>query len=92
MDVVLIPAYEPDEELVKLVPRLKEAGFAVLVVDDGSGDGYYACGGKLIKIQWHHENPADPFTFTLEDGTPLVQGIGSSYIGICPLKSTVEWE
>lgn len=40
MDVVLIPAYEPDEELVKLVPRLKEAGFAVLVVDDGSGDGY----------------------------------------------------
>lgn len=40
MDVVLIPAYEPDEELVKLVPRLKEAGFAVLVVDDGSGEGY----------------------------------------------------
>ena len=40
MDVVLIPAYEPDEELVKLVPRLKEAGFAVLVIDDGSGEGY----------------------------------------------------
>lgn len=59
---------------------------------DGSGEGYYACGGKLIKIQWHHENPNDPITFTLEDGTPLVQGIGSSYIGICPLKSTVEWE
>ena len=59
---------------------------------DGSGEGYYACGGKLIKIQWHHENPTDPITFTLEDGTPLVQGIGNSYIGICPLKSTVEWE
>ena len=42
MDVVLIPAYEPDEELVKLVPRLKAAGFAVLVVDDGSGEGYRA--------------------------------------------------
>ena len=42
MDVVLIPAYEPDEELVRLVPRLKAAGFAVLVVDDGSGEGYRA--------------------------------------------------
>lgn len=40
MDVVLIPAYEPDEELVALVPRLKAAGFAVLVVDDGSGERY----------------------------------------------------
>jgi hypothetical protein len=59
---------------------------------DGSGDGYYACGGKIVKVKWHHEDPKDPITFTLEDGTPLVQGIGNSYIGICPLKSTVKFE
>lgn len=40
MDVVLIPAYEPDEELVKLVDSLSAEGFAVLVVNDGSGASY----------------------------------------------------
>jgi hypothetical protein len=58
----------------------------------GSGDGYYACNGKIIPIQWHHDNETDPITFTLTDGTQLEQGVGNSYIAIVPLKSTVEWE
>ena len=40
MDAVLIPAYEPDHQLIGLTQRLREAGFAVVVVDDGSGDKY----------------------------------------------------
>lgn len=40
MDVVLIPAYEPDEELIRLAEQLKAAGFAIVVVDDGSGPAY----------------------------------------------------
>ncbi len=40
MDAVLIPAYEPDAELIHLTKRLKEAGFAVVIVDDGSGQSY----------------------------------------------------
>ena len=40
MDAVLIPAYEPDAQLILLTERLREAGFAVVVVDDGSGEGY----------------------------------------------------
>lgn len=40
MDTVLIPAYEPDTQLIPLAKRLKEAGFAVVVVDDGSGPAY----------------------------------------------------
>lgn len=58
----------------------------------GSGSGYFACGGKLIRILWHHENADDPITYTLEDGTPLIQGIGSSYVAILPTGSTVKWE
>lgn len=58
----------------------------------GSGEGYFACGGKLIPIRWHHENMEDPITFTLTDGTPLQLGVGNSYIAIAPLTSTVEWE
>ena len=40
MDVVLIPAYEPEEVLIPLTAELKENGFTVLVVNDGSGDAY----------------------------------------------------
>ncbi len=40
MDVVLIPAYEPDEILIELTEGLNKKGFSVLVVDDGSGEKY----------------------------------------------------
>lgn len=55
----------------------------------GSGDGYYACGGKIIPIKWVHQNETDPFTFTLSDGTPLTQETGSTYIAIAPTGSPV---
>lgn len=41
MDVVLIPAYEPDEQLIPLVQELTQNGLSVLVVDDGSGKNYW---------------------------------------------------
>lgn len=41
MDVVLIPAYEPDEQLIPLVQELTENDLSVLVVDDGSGKNYW---------------------------------------------------
>ncbi|MDE5933165.1 MAG: glycosyltransferase family 2 protein, partial [Lachnospiraceae bacterium] len=38
---VIIPAYEPDEKLLKLLGQLKEAGIVhIIVVDDGSGGDY----------------------------------------------------
>ena len=35
--VILIPSYEPDDLLVDVVMKLKENGFPVLLVNDGSG-------------------------------------------------------
>lgn len=40
MDLVLIPAYEPDAALIGLTQRLQAEKFSVLVVDDGSGADY----------------------------------------------------
>lgn len=37
---VLIPAYKPDARMVDLVRTLREEGLHVLVVDDGSGEGF----------------------------------------------------
>ena len=39
--VIIIPAYEPDEKLIKLVGELKEkCDSKILIVDDGSGEKY----------------------------------------------------
>ena len=35
--IALIPAYEPDEQLVALAEELEREDFAVIVVNDGSG-------------------------------------------------------
>ena len=38
--IVLIPAYQPDEALLRLVLTMRLYGLTVIVVDDGSGEDY----------------------------------------------------
>lgn len=59
---------------------------------EGSGEGYFACDGKIIPILWSRNAETEPFTYTLTDGTPLEMGIGNSYICITPLESEISWE
>lgn len=40
MDIVLIPAYEPDCELIKIVDELYSNNFKIVVVNDGSGEKF----------------------------------------------------
>jgi len=40
MNVVLIPAYEPDDKLIELIEQLLTQEFTPVVVDDGSGEEY----------------------------------------------------
>ena len=56
------------------------------------GEGYYACGGKIVPIKWHCDAEDEPFYFTTLDGEPLNLGVGNSYIGIAPTESPVVWE
>ncbi len=58
----------------------------------GEGEGYYACNGQLVPIKWSRASEQDPFTYTLEDGTPLTLGVGKSYIAIVPTGATTEWQ
>lgn len=58
----------------------------------GSGSGYYACGGKIIPIQWSKPDRNSPFTYTDESGQPVVLGRGSSYVNIIPNSETVTAE
>ncbi len=38
--IALIPAYEPDDKLLKVIDELKAVGIEAVVVDDGSGERY----------------------------------------------------
>lgn len=57
---VIVPAYQPDEKLNALAKALAAEGFDVVVVDDGSGEGYRALFEKAshdgAKILRHSTN------------------------------------
>ena len=57
---------------------------------DGSGDGWFAVDGQIVPVKWHHEDVKGPFSFTLEDGTPITLGVGSTYCAI--IDGSVEAE
>lgn len=40
MRIMLIPAYEPEPVLLKLLQEVQQCGFSAVVVDDGSGETY----------------------------------------------------
>lgn len=63
----------------------------MIITLEGEGTGYYACGGQVIPIKWSRSSVYDPFTYTLDDGTPLTFGVGKTYIAIIPTGATVEW-
>lgn len=59
MDVVLIPAYEPDAHLIEVTQKLHERGFTVLIVDDGSGEAFadiFAAVQDLATVIAHEKN------------------------------------
>ena len=84
---------EPEgfENVIVIRTDVKNDGVYHVANMYGSGDGYYACNGQIVPIKWTHENETDPFTFTLTDGTPLYQGVGSTYVAVVPSDSPVNY-
>ena len=56
------------------------------------GTGYYACGGKLIPMNWTCAGETEPFVFTTAQGEPLHFGVGSTYIAVAHPDSPVIYE
>ncbi|MBU5627168.1 DUF3048 domain-containing protein [Oscillibacter sp. MSJ-2] len=56
------------------------------------GEGMYCCGGKSVPIRWSKSGRTEPFAYTLEDGTPLTLGRGTTYVCIVGLDSAVTAE
>ncbi len=56
------------------------------------GDGYYACGGKIIPILWGADSDDQPLWFTTLDGEPLEMGVGNTYIAITDSTKGLSYE
>lgn len=56
------------------------------------GEGWFACGGKIVPITWAKADLNSPITYALEDGSPVVFGQGNSYVNIIPLSNNVTAE
>ena len=55
------------------------------------GEGYFACGGKIIPITWTCSGDKEPFRFFTADGQPLPFGAGNTYIAISSPAGEVTW-
>lgn len=53
----------------------------------GEGTGHFACEGSYIPIKWSKDSYTSQFVYTLEDGSELEFGRGTSYICIIPESS-----
>ncbi len=52
----------------------------------GKGEGYAAINGEIVPIKWSREDVSSPYTYTLEDGSPLILNVGTTYIAFAGLK------
>ena len=79
--------------VVKTACRATGDSLGHVTVDlTSGGEGYFACGGKIVPITWSKADRDSPFVYTTEDGSPVVLGRGSSYVNIVPLDADITFE
>lgn len=86
---------DPEAFTNVIIMRTKISMNGIYQVADytAGGDGWYACGGKLIPITWSSEGGTAPLKFAKADGTPLNLERGNTYIAIAPVeKSEIYWQ
>lgn len=64
-----------------------------LAVDlTSGGEGWYACGGKMVPITWSKADRNSPFVYTDGAGETLALQKGNSYVSIVPLDCEISTE
>lgn len=60
-------------------------------VDLNSGNGYYACEGKIVPISWKKGGNTDMLKYYTLDGKELIVEAGKSYVCIAPVTSEITY-
>ncbi len=55
----------------------------------GQGEGWFACGGKILPICWSKQDHNAPLVYTTQSGVPLTLGVGNSYVNIIPTENQI---
>ena len=92
MEDLITAEPEAFENVVVMFADITANGIYQVADFVSGGNGYYACGGKVIPITWTCESETAPFRFFTEDGEPLPFGQGNTYIAITQPESKVVWE
>lgn len=72
----------PFKNVLMLFAKTTTDGKHMFAELTGEGTGFYACNGQAVPIKWVRQNSADPFSYFLEDGTPITLGVGKTYMGV----------
>lgn len=56
----------------------------------GEGEGYFAVNGVCAPIKWSRADDYSQFIFTYPDGTPVVFGVGKTYIAVVDLEGGID--
>ena len=68
-----------------------DAGRITVDLSSG-GEGWFACGGKIIPIQWNKDGVDGQLAYTTQTGELLTLGAGTSYVNIIPLGNEITVE
>lgn len=68
-----------------------DAGRITVDLSSG-GEGWFACGGKIIPIRWSKNGVNDQLVYTTQSGETLTLGEGTSYVNIIPLSNEITVE
>lgn len=78
--------------VIVLKAKTTSDGYRMFAELTGEGEGYFACGGKIVPIKWSRASESDPFVYSLEDGTMITLGTGTTYVGVVSTKSPISYE
>ena len=57
----------------------------------GTGEGYAAINGTIVPILWSRSDVYAPYSFTLEDGTPLQMDVGTTYLAMVGIQNEISY-
>ncbi len=59
---------------------------------EGTGNGWFICNGEISEITWSRADHDSQFEYFYSDGTPVIFGIGKTYIPVIANAGGVDFE
>lgn len=63
-----------------------------MTVELSGGDGWFACGGRIIPITWEKDGRDGPLRYFTAAGSPLTLGKGKSYVNVIDRSAEIAYE